>query len=242
MKTHVGRFMIVDEVEEVARIAADAIVEEARARPKVGIFLAGGTTAKRAYEIVASFATAEDLARTHWWLGDDRAVPIEHPESNAGMVLRAWGRLGLEEDVGGVRMVSPRFHVMPCARGVERQIKHIEWELHEHSGGAPFPDLTLLGVGPDGHTASLIPGDAALDATGLFASAKDGTRITGTRRLFASSRRIVFLAAGASKADVIAAITDDPHSAPAGVVALEAKAAGADITWLLDRAAVAKIS
>jgi 6-phosphogluconolactonase len=242
VKTHVGRFEIVDDAEELARLAADVLLTAARARPRVGIFLAGGTTPRRTYEVVASLASMQDLAGAHWWFGDERAVPIEHPDSNAGMVLSCWHGLGLEEELGGVRMLSPRFHVMPCARGVDKQVKEISWELHEHAGASARPDLTLLGVGADGHTASLFPGDPALEATGMFASARGGQRITATRRLLAASLRIVFLVAGDAKADAIARITADPGSMPAGQVALEAKAAGCDILWLLDRAACAKIA
>lgn len=244
MKTHVGHLQVVDESEELARVAASLIVDAARARPRCGIFLAGGATPKRTYEVTAAIATAPDFAGVHLWLGDERAVPLEHPDSNAGMILRLWGdALGYVEDLGaGVRLPDPRFHVMPCARGVEKQIKEITWALVEHAGPTPRPDLTLLGVGTDGHTASLFPGDPALEADGLFASARGGARITATRRLLAASRKIVFLAAGAAKADIVAAITADPHGSPAGQVALEAKAAGCEVTWLLDRVAVSKIS
>jgi 6-phosphogluconolactonase len=245
VKTHVGRFEIAEEPEELARIAASLIVDAARARPKVGIFLAGGTTPKRAYELTTAIATAQDFAGVHLWLGDERVVPIEDPESNAGMILRVWGdALGyIEDHGGGVRMPSARFHVMPGQRGVDRQIRDVEWALAEHAGTtSPRPDFTLLGVGADGHTASLFPGDPALEATGLYASARGGTRITATRRLLTASRKLVFLAVSGAKADAIAAITADPTSRPAGRVALEAKTAGAEVTWLLDRAAVAKIA
>jgi 6-phosphogluconolactonase len=245
VKTHVGRFQIEEEPEELARIAAALLVDAARARPRVGIFLAGGSTPKRAYELTAAIATARDFAGVHLWLGDERVVPLEHPDSNAGMILRVWGdALGFVEDHGGgVRMPDARLHVMPGTRGVDRQIRDIEWALAEHSGTpSPHPDFTLLGVGADGHTASLFPGEPTLDATGLYASAHGGARITATRRLLAASRKLVFLAVSAAKADAIAAITADPAARPAGRVALEAKAAGAEVTWLLDRAAVAKIA
>jgi 6-phosphogluconolactonase len=243
VKTHVGRFEVVDEPEELARIAAERIVEAARERPRCGIFLAGGATPKRAYEITAAIASAHDFAGVHLWLGDERAVPLEHPDSNAGMILALWGdALGYVEDLGGgVRLPVPRFHVMPATRGVERQIRDVEWALVEHAGPYPRPELALLGVGADGHTASLFPGEPALDARGFFASAKAGARITATRRLFAAAHRILFLVAGPAKADIVAGIATDPEASPAGRVALDAKAGGGDVTWLLDRAAVAKI-
>ncbi|HTJ45667.1 MAG TPA: 6-phosphogluconolactonase [Kofleriaceae bacterium] len=244
VKTHVGRLQVVDEAEELARVAATLIVEAARERPRCGIFLAGGATPRRTYEVVAQIANANDFAGVHLWLGDERAVPLEHADSNGGMILELWGdALGFVEDLGGgVRMPDPRLHVMPCGRGVEKQVKEIEWALASHAGTSPHPDLTLLGVGADGHTASLFPGDPALEANGLFASARGGARITATRRLLAASKRIVFLVAGDAKADIVASITADPHGSPAGRVALEAKAAGCDVMWLLDQRAVAKVS
>ncbi len=244
MKTHVGSLLVVDEAEELARVAAGIVVDAARERPKCGLFLAGGSTPKRTYEVVAAIATAQDFAGVHIWLSDERAVPLEHPDSNAGMILRIWGeRLGFEEDLGGgVRIPSQRFHAMPCARGVERQIKETSFALVTQGGPSPRPDLTLLGVGPDGHTASLFPGDDALEAPGLFASGRGGARITATRGLLAASKRIVFLVAGLGKADIVARVTADPGAYPAGRVALDAKSAGAQVTWLLDRAAVANIA
>jgi len=244
VKTHVGRLRVLDEPEEQARVAAELLVTAARERPRTGIFLVGGATPRRTYELVAATADAQDFAGVHLWFGDERVVPLEHPDSNGGAVLRLWGaRLGFEEDLGaGVKMLSPRFHAMPCGRGIDYQVRDTSWELRELTGGDPHPELTLLGVGADGHTASLFPGDAALDATGYFAPARGGTRITATRALLATSRAIVFLVAGAAKAEIVARIMADPEAAPAGRVALDAKAAGADVMCLLDRAAVSKIS
>src|SRR5262249_60143943 len=78
VRTHVGQFHVVDEPEELARVAAALIVDAALARPRVGLFLAGGATPRRAYEIVAAIASASDFAGVHGWLGDEPAVPI-HP-------------------------------------------------------------------------------------------------------------------------------------------------------------------
>jgi 6-phosphogluconolactonase len=244
MKTNVGKLQVVDEPEEVARVAATMIVEEARARPRVGLWLAGGSTTKRVCEVVAVIAAPQDFAGVHVWLVDDRPVPLEHPDSNGGTVLRLWGRsLGFDEDLGaGVHMPVARFHAMPCGRGVEKQIKEIEWALHELAGAQPRPDLTVLGVGSDGHVGGLMPGDSSLDAKGSYASARNGQQITATRALLAASRRLVFVVAGAAKADVAARVFGDPRALPAGMVALEAKAAGSDVTWLLDRAAVSRIA
>ena len=244
MKTHVGRFQIVDEPEELARLAAGLLVDAARARPRCGLLLAGGATPGRAYELAAAIASPGDFAAVHVWLADDRAVPIEHAESNAGALLRLWGdALGYVDDLGaGVRMPAPRFHVMPCSRGIDKQVKELEWALAELAGNPPRPDFTLLGIGADGHTAALYAGDPALEARGFYTSARGGSRITATTRLLAASQRLVFVAAGPAKADAIARITADPRSLPAGRVAIDAKAAGADITWLLDRDAVAAIS
>ena len=190
---------------------------------------------------MARLAEPSDFAGVHFWLGDERVVPLQHPDSNAGMILRLWGEpLGLEDDVGGgIRMLSHRFHAMPATRGAERQVRAISHELVEHAGRDPHPDLVLLGLGVDGHTASLFPGEDALDAKALFAAARGGTRITVTRRLLIASRRIVFLVAGAAKAEILARVVADPAGSPAGRIATGAIQFGADVLWLVDRAAAA---
>jgi len=243
VETSVGRIEVVDEPEELARRAATILIETGRQRPPVGIFLAGGNTPRRTYQIVASVADPADFAGVHFWLGDERVVPVQHPDSNAGMILRLWGGpLGLEEDIGGgIRMLSHRFHTMPGTRGADRQVRAISHELIEHAGRDPHPDLVLLGLGTDGHTASLFPGDPALEARALFASARGGTRITATRRRLIASRRVVFRGAGTAKAEMLARVAADPEAAPAGQVAAGAIRFGAEVLWLVDRAAAAAL-
>jgi len=219
---------IVDDAEALAAAAAAILVAAARARPRVGLLLAGGTTPRRAYELVAATATRADFDGVHLWYGDERMVPPDHPDSNHGMVARAWlDPLGLP---------AAQVHRIRGELGADAAARLASEELRAHAGDHRCVDLALLGLGADGHTASLFPGDAALAATGLYAPARDGARVTATVSLLSASRRVIFLAAGATKAAAVARAVTEPRGAiPATLVA------SADILWLLDRAAAQEL-
>jgi 6-phosphogluconolactonase len=236
-RTSIGTLEIVHDAEAVAAAAAMAISAAARAAPRVGLFLAGGSTARRAYEVVATTASAADFATAHVWLVDDRPVALDHPESNAGMVLGLWQALGLARDGAPVA----RFHAMTAPAGTAAQLAELERDLRALGGAAPQPDLAVLGVGGDGHVGGLLPGDPGLAAGGLYTSVKDGYRLTMTRGLLAASRRLMFLVSGAAKADLLVRLLAEPRGFPAGMIAVDALAAGGEVTWLLDAEAAARL-
>src|SRR5688572_75956 len=218
---------ILDDAAGVASAAAERVLEACRARPAVGIMLAGGTTPKAAYERIAARAATGDVDGVHVWFGDERMVPPEHADSNYGMAARAW-----LDGAAGVQV-----HRIRGELGATEAARIAAEELRAHAGAAPEIELVLLGIGADGHTASLFPGDAALAAPdgALFVPARDGTRVTATIHLLSAARHIVFLATGAAKAEIVARVIGEPPTAahPASLIRAPR------ITWLLDREAAA---
>ncbi len=161
------------------------------------------------------------------WLGDERWVPHDHPESNTLMAREALA------DTVVARLVAPdtAFGEPEAAAALySRVLSGIFYDGR--------PDLVLLGLGDDGHTASLFPGTDALDADdGLYLAnwveQKDTWRLTASLPLLWSSRELVFLIQGETKARVVAEIIDNGRTYPAQRVA-----AGADsVRWMLDEAA-----
>ena len=219
--------LILDDAEAVAAHAAAIVVETGAARPAVGIMLAGGTTPRRTYERVA--AAGASFAGVDVWFGDERMVGPEHGDSNHGMAARAW-----------LAASGARVHRIRGELGADAAARLAAEELAAHAGADPRLDLVLLGVGTDGHTASLFPGDPATAAGGLFAPAQGGARVTATAALLARARRVLVLATGASKAPVCARILGGAAPAlPAAIVA--GPGAGDHVTWILDRAAAAAL-
>ncbi|HMC06783.1 MAG TPA: 6-phosphogluconolactonase [Solirubrobacterales bacterium] len=209
--------------EEAAHWAADRIaegVDEARgARGAAHLALAGGTTPRRAYELLAS--GIDDWAGVEIWFGDERAVGPQDPDSNYRMVaetLLATGREGI-----------PRAHRMEGERGADGAARAYAAELLERlpldEQGVPVLDLALLGLGPDGHTASLFPGSPALAADGVCAAVHGAPkpppdRITLTVPVLRAARRVVFLATGADKAEAVEGLLRGPDpSLPASLLA-----------------------
>jgi 6-phosphogluconolactonase len=196
------------------------------------LWLSGGSTPRVTY--VRLLDEEVDWERVHVFLGDERWVPVDHEQSNAGMAREAF----LDE-------VGATFHVVPThLESPHEAATAYEKQLAAVFGDAPFePDVVLLGIGADGHTASLFPNTEALAETDRYYAAnwveeQDAWRITATYRLLHSARHIIFLVTGAGKAEVVAEILEAGVDHPARRVMEGA----ADVTWFLDDAAASLLS
>lgn len=223
---------------KLAEAAARTFVEEARRRidesGRFAVALAGGSTPKTTYEILArEYGEPEDLdwSRVHVFFGDERTVPPEHEDSNYRMARDA---LLSRVPVGGVHRMRGEMEPREAAALYEE-------ELEEFFGGPPVLDLVLLGIGEDGHTASLFPRTPALDARDRWAVEnpveKLGTvRLTLTVPAINAARNVVFLVAGEGKAEALKEILEsgaEPRDYPAKLVQ-----PASDPVWMVDEAAV----
>ena len=201
------------------------------------IALAGGSTPRAAYEQVAALDL--DWTMSTLWFGDERCVPPDHEHSNYRMVSQAL----LERISGGqpaVKRIAGERAPGDAAADYERQ-------LHEEFGdGLPRLDLVLLGLGPDAHTASLFPSDAALGERDRLAvgvptpgMAPLVSRVTVTLPVVNAAREVVFLVSGEDKAEAVGrafAGVADP-SAPASLVA----PGNGSLTLIADAAAAQRV-
>jgi 6-phosphogluconolactonase len=219
--------VVVEDEQEVAAIVAERL---ARAASEGGhVVLTGGTTPKRAYEEAAK--RAADWSKVELWWGDERCVPPDHEHSNYGMAKRA---------------LLDRLKIAP--RGVHR----IKGELGKDAAAAEYdrelgdtqPDLLLLGVGPDGHVASLFPNAPTLRQRRRVLPAEAGLepfvdRVTLSLPALRSAREILFVLAGSAKADAArrAFAAESSPETPASLV----RARSGRTTAILDRAAAAKL-
>lgn len=221
------RLRVFSDADNLADAAAEEVAAWARhdlAHPTVG--LAGGTTPRLAYERLRRFRIPWD--RAHAWVTDERAVPPTHPDSNSGMIRRTL-----------FDHVPDRFHMVPWADDAAAAAAAYEAELARflpHGPGGMQPGLVILGVGDDGHTASLFPGTAALEEThrGFVANwvpELSAWRLTATMPLLIAARRTVFLVSGRHKAQIVAEVLEGDTDLPAAVVSRESR----DPVWLLDR-------
>ncbi|HZB76999.1 MAG TPA: 6-phosphogluconolactonase [Solirubrobacteraceae bacterium] len=218
-------------VDDPARVVADLLVDVACAGGHIA--LAGGSTPKRAYELVAGVDA--DLSAATLWLGDERVVPRDDDRSNARMV-RETLLAGLPEE-RRPRLIEVETELGPAAAAAA-----YETRLREELGNHPRLDLVLLGLGPDSHTASLFPGKPALAETHrLVAPVPEAgmepqvPRATMTYPLLNAAREVVFLAAGADKAEAVRRAFGDPpdESSPAAHV----RPGAGTLTVVLDPAA-----
>ena len=201
--------------EAVARRAAEEVTHHlqlARAEGAVAeIALSGGTTPTRTYELLAEEPAS--LSGVEVWFADERCVGAEDPQSNYRLVLETLLR------AGGIP--AERVHRMEGELGPEEGPRRYGQELSEHisarDGHLPVFDLIVLGIGPDGHVASLFPDAAALDAgeDALCLGVRDAPkpppeRITQSLAVLRSARRCLLLATGAVKADAVTAMLAEP--------------------------------
>jgi 6-phosphogluconolactonase len=224
--------------EELARHAADWIVALARARERrFAICLSGGSTPKRLYELLAAPARIAQFPwhRAHWFWGDERLVPHDDPQSN----FRTAGEALLRH----VPVPAKNIHAIPTeGMSAEAGAARYEAELKRFYGAdalerdRPLFDLTLLGLGEDGHIASLFPKSSTLGESKRWVVPVVGEssldRITLTYPALESSRVTAFLAVGERKRDVLARVRAGDRALPA----TRFRSAG-EVFWFADRAA-----
>ena len=200
--------------EEAARAAAArlaCVFEEASvARRRADLGLAGGTTPRRAYDMLAD--AVFDWTGIHLWLCDERAVGPDDPESNYRMVA--------ETLLAGGRIPDEQVHRMRGELGADAAAEDYEHELAVIRPGPralPVLDIALLGLGPDGHIASLFPHNTALHApeTRACLAVHDAPkpppdRITLSLRTLRAARSRLILATGPAKAEAVAAALAGP--------------------------------
>ncbi|MGI8438663.1 MAG: 6-phosphogluconolactonase [Thermoleophilaceae bacterium] len=235
------------DAEEAAGTAAEMLVEileEARAERGVAhLALAGGSTPRRIYELLA--VRLESFDGVELWFGDERAVPHEHPDSNYALVA--------ETLLAAASIPPERVHRMEGERepdvAAARYAQELERGLPADEDGFPVLDVALLGVGEDGHTASIFPGDMTPMAGGLCVAVHGAPkpppdRITLTFDAFAAARRLVIVATGEAKREAAAAVVEGGHfEMPASLVAgprahvILDEAAAPDLSALEDRIA-----
>ena len=188
------------DAEEVARRSAEAIataVAAARATQGVAhLALSGGSTPRRCYQLLGPLL--DSWENVHLWFGDERCVPPEDEQANVRMVREALLAPGAVE------------HRMQGELGPQEGAVAYAREL-----GDTVMDLTLNGIGPDGHTASLFPHHPLLDATDPVAGISDSPkpppeRITMTLPTLNASRRLILIVAGEDKAQALAQTLKGP--------------------------------
>lgn len=219
-----------------AAAIANAIIDGVRARGHVALALAGGSTPERCYELLAA-AHREEVPweKVHFFWGDERMVPPDDPSSNTAMARRT---LLAHVPVPGtnVHPVDTTAHDTPEAAATAYADT-----LTAFFDGPPLFDLVLLGLGTDGHTASLFPEDAPHEAPGdVWVTGGQAPprhtprgRVSLTLPTINRARQVFFLVSGAEKADVLAAVRGQTDlSLPATHVAPEDA-----LHWYVDAAA-----
>lgn len=239
-----NRLRIHPHAMSLARTVANECLELARTslrrRGAFHVALAGGRTPETLYRaLAASPRGATDWTRWHVFFGDERCVPPDHPASNQRMARRAW--------LDHVPVAPQHIHAMVQDPDQPEADARAYARLLEPLAGAdgwPVLDLILLGIGTDGHTASLFPDTDILQVVdrpvaAVRHPADGGWRISLTRPVLARARSLWFLATGAGKAAVLARILRPATPSDAALPA--ALCNRPDAVWHMDRAAAGRL-
>lgn len=227
------RTLIYDTPADVANAASGFVAGALATLGDSTLALAGGGTPRATHDRLRTAAV--DWDHVTMWLADERWVASDHEESNARMA-----RETLVDNTGS-RLVAPVFGDDPHDAAAAYAVA-ID-EIWIERDGVAAPDIVMLGLGEDGHTASLFPSTAALTERGTtyvanWVAAKQAWRLTATMRLLWTARTILFLVTGQGKADMVARIIDDEQPYPAWQVSAGARG---EVLWMLDEAAASRL-
>lgn len=236
-----GRVEIARDAHALAQTAAEWLVHTIAALPgDVRLVLAGGSTPRGLYRLLGDgmYRARIPWQRLEFFWGDERFVPPESPDSNYRMA---------NETLFATTAVPPdRLHPMPtdgspedAAARYEAELKHV-YGAQELTPDRPLFDIILLGLGSDGHTCSLLPGQPVLEERSRWVAAvpsgRSEARITLTYPAIESSRALAFRVSGAEKAAAVRAVRDGDQSLPAARIRTPA-----EVIWFLDSAAASRL-
>jgi 6-phosphogluconolactonase len=226
--------LVVPDPRALARRAAEWLVETLRAavaeRGECAVALAGGGTPRATYEVLGSSALAAAVpwGAISWYFGDERAVPPDHPDSNYRAARETLFAARPEALERVYRMPAEAADLLLAARAYGELL--------------PDPlDLILLGIGEDGHTASLFPGSPALGERSARVAVVTGPkppnpRLTVTPPVIESARELLVLVSGAAKAEAVGRALEGPLDS----MAVPAQLARPG-TWIVDAAAASAL-
>ena len=225
--------------EQLAARAAESIARTGR----FAVALSGGSTPRTVYSLLAApeFRDRIDWPRVHLFWGDERCVPPMHPDSNFRMVQEALlSKIAIPAE--NIHRMMGENEPAAAAAAYEQDLKKL---FGAEQGDWPRFDLIFLGLGEDGHTASLFPGTAALDATeswvvAVYVEKLQSHRLTLTRPVIRAAAQVSFLVSGASKAEIVREIFASDRALDPYPAATVAPRAG-HLTWLIDRDAAREL-
>jgi 6-phosphogluconolactonase len=227
--------------KRAAQIFTESVAKAIEERGMAAVAISGGSTPKGLFQTLTETYHARRIewSRLHFFWVDERCVPPQSPESNYG-VARATllSKVGVPES-NIHRMAGEMKDPFQAARAYEDELK----AFFKLTKSPPRFDLVLLGVGEDGHTASLFPGSEAAKESerwvvSTFVEKLHSSRITLTLPILNNSRRILILVAGNSKSEILKSVlTSEAPRYPIELVHPE----NGELTWLFDSEAAAKL-
>ncbi|ODS81909.1 MAG: 6-phosphogluconolactonase [Cytophagaceae bacterium SCN 52-12] len=239
MKLHIAA-----ETSELSSRLAGFLLEDIRSvldrKDRYTFVLSGGSTPKALYQLLASepYRSSVPWEKVHFFWGDERFVPFEDPRNNAKMAY--------EELLNHIPAAAGNIHVMNTSLSPEDSSDHYTGILRSYFGdtGTTF-DFVLLGMGDDGHTLSLFPGTPVIHeqekwVDSFYLDAQSMYRITLTAPVVNRAEKVVFLAAGSNKADVLYQVIEgerNPDLYPSQVI----RPIYGELHWFVDAQAAAKL-
>jgi len=237
---------ILPDLEAISHKAAEIFLHLSKqyisAANRFVVALSGGTTPGRLYALLGAdiFRNAIDWDRIHFFWVDERAVPREDGESNY--------KLAYDTFLSKVPVRSSNIHRIKGEEGSDKAASEYERDMRAFFGISGFPafDLIILGIGEDGHTASLFPGSESLKekarlAVPVYMQQTKSSRITLTLPVLNNAGQIIFLVAGKSKSCIVRTILAGEEKGkqyPAGMV----NSANNNIQWLIDQEAAGMVT
>ena len=237
---------IYPDIDTLSQQAAQYVVrtasESIAARGRFTIALSGGTTPRKLYTLLGSepYNSQIDWQQVHIFWGDERCVPPDNPDSNYYMAQ--------EVLLSKISIPALQVHRMPAdqpGRDATSQSYTAEMQSAFGTQGIPVFDLIQLGMGPEGHTASLFPHQASLHETQrlvmpVSVPKPPPDRLTFTPPVLNAARNILFLVTGSDKAEALQAVLEgeyQPEEYPAQIV----RPPDGEVVWMLDNAVSANL-